>query len=79
MSKRRVKTERRRLARRRGGEWAAGGQLNESQKRLKINVSCRPTKGSGDDSEEEGGAPHPKKQRKLKERKRIEKVSFFSR
>lgn len=50
---------------------------DEAHKKLQINVSCRPTKGSGDDSEEEGGASHPKKQRKPKERKRIEKVSFF--
>lgn len=68
-------------ARKKKRRWVGCGQivwqLNEAQTNS-VNVSCRPTKGSGDDSEEEGGASYPKKQRKLKERKRIEKVSFSS-
>lgn len=54
------------------------GQLNKAHEVLRTNVSCRLTKGSGDDSDEEGGASHPKKQRRPKERRRIEKVPWFS-
>ncbi len=47
--------------------------LNKLQKILKANVlRFRPSKG--DDSDDEEGASQLKKQRKPKERKRIEKV-----
>lgn len=40
-------------------------------------VSHRPAKAGGDDSDDEDGASRPKKQRKFKERKRIEKVMMI--
>lgn len=53
--------------------------LNKTQKILRANIlRYRPAKGVGDDSDDEEGASLPKKQRKPKERKRIEKVWLFS-
>lgn len=49
--------------------------LNGVNEILRANIlHFRPTKGGDDDSDDEEGASRSKKQRKPKERKRIEKV-----
>lgn len=70
--------ERRSHARRGGGESAAlwfslSSEQGAGDARANIIPHFRPTKG-GDDSDDEEGASRSKKQRKPKERKRIEKV-----